>query len=33
MTRRFSSRSLAGIVRTDVAVGTWSEASMFLTIA
>ena len=33
MTRRFSSRSFAGIVRTDVAVGTASDASMFLTIA
>jgi hypothetical protein len=29
MMRRFSSSNLAGIVRTEVAVGTSSEASMF----
>src|SRR5512133_940523 len=32
MMRRFSSRTLTGMLRTDVAVGTDSDASMFWTI-
>src|SRR5688572_28607784 len=32
MTRRFSSRALTGMLRTDVAVGTVSDVSMFATI-
>src|ERR1043166_3920983 len=32
MMRRFSSRTLTGMLRTDVAVGTDSDASMFCTI-
>src|SRR5438874_13307614 len=32
MTRRFSSRTLTGMLRMDVAVGTLSDASMFATI-
>src|SRR5215208_7101142 len=32
MTRRFSSSTLTGMLRTDVAVGTVSDVSMFATI-